>query len=111
MPVVLPEMEELLPPLRAGLIKKFLLANRQPYDTSVSCGCLFAIFRRKIDFPDEIVMHVDPMDTVAAGFVKGMGHDFIDKLMQKRGGQYRGFRVLLQNLQKALDNCCCRCRT
>lgn len=56
----------------------------------VLCGCLFAIlakFGRQVDFSDEIIVYVDALDSMAAGFVGSVDHKLTYKLSQERGGQ------------------------
>ena len=48
-------------------------------------------------------MHVDPLYSVPAGFVRGVNHHFLHKLPQECGGQFSGLGVLLYNFQKALN--------
>ena len=48
------------------------------------CGCLpanLAVFRGKINFANEIVMHVNPLGAMAAGFVRGVGNYLSHKLV------------------------------
>ena len=82
------------------LIKKFLnilFIGGQQHGTSVSCCCFFAVLRRQVDFSNKIVMHIDLLYPVTAGFVRGMDNDFRHKLMQKERRQFGGFGVLLHD--------------
>ena len=68
-------------------IKKFSLLGRQLYDAKVSYSCLFAVlakFRGKINLSDKIIVYVNPLDTVAAGFVRGVNNHLFHKLTQER---------------------------
>ena len=64
---------------------------------------LLAIFRRKINFSNKIVVYVYPLYAVAAGFVSFMDNDLFHKLMQKLRGQLCRLGVLLYDFQKTLN--------
>ena len=60
---------------RTGWIKKFSVSDGQPHGALASCGRPFAVsaeFRRQVDFTNEIVIHINSLDAMAAGLVRGM---------------------------------------
>ena len=80
--------------------------GRQLYDAKVSYSCLFAVlakFRGKTNLSNKIIVYVNPLDTVAAGFVRGVNNHLFHKLMQERRSQLRRLGVLLHDFHKALD--------
>ena len=90
---------------RAGWIKKFSISDGQPHGALASCGRPFAVsaeFRRQVDFTNEIVIHINSLDAMAAGLVRGMDNDLVHKLPQDNGGQLRGLGILLHDFQEAL---------
>lgn len=52
------------------------------------------IFRRKLNFPNKIIMYINPLYAVAAGLVGLMDNNLIHKLMQKLGSQFCRLGVL-----------------
>ena len=86
--------------------KEVFFIGEQPHDAKVSCGCLFAVlakFRGKINLPDKIIVYVNALDTMAAGFIGSMDNDFLHKLPQKCRGQFSWLGVFLYDFQKTLD--------
>ena len=62
-----------------------------------------AKFRGKINLPDEVIVHVNTLDTLAAGLIRGMDNNFLHKLPQKCRGQFGGLGVLFYDFQKVLN--------
>lgn len=64
-------------------IKKFCLLGAQPHDAVVSCGCRFAVpakFRGKINLPDKVIVYVNALGAMAAGFIRGVDNYLFHKL-------------------------------
>ena len=69
--------------LWAMRIKKFCLLGAQPHDAVVSCGCRFAVpakFRGKINLPDKVIVYVNALGAMAAGFIRGVDNYLFHKL-------------------------------
>ena len=64
---------------------------------------LSTIFGGKVDFTDKVVMYVDSLYAVAAGFVRFADKNLVYKFVQNIRGQFCRFGVLLNYFQKALD--------
>ena len=78
----------------------------QLHDAVESCGCLLAILailRGKFNLANEIVRHLNPLNAVAAGLVRGVDNYLFHKLTQEDRGQLCRCGVLPYNLQKTLD--------
>ena len=75
--------KEVLVGLWAMRIKKFCLLGVQPHDAVVSCGCRFAVpakFRGKINLPDKVIVYVNALGAMAAGFIRGVDNYLFHKL-------------------------------
>lgn len=86
--------------------KEVFTVGRQLYDAKVSYSYLFPVlakFRGKINLSDKIIVYVNPLDTVAVGFVQGVNNHLFHKLTQERRIQLRWLGVLLHDFHKALD--------
>ena len=80
------------------LIKNFSLSEDLPHDVKTSCGCLlpkFLVFRGKADLSDKVIMYVNTLRAMAAGFIGSMDNYLFHKLMQEFRGQLCRFGVLL----------------
>ena len=83
--------------------KEVFSKDGQQHDTSVSCCCPFAVLTGQVNFPDEVIVDINLLYSVSAGFIRGVYHDLVNKLPEHGWCQFSRLRVLAYNLQEALD--------
>lgn len=57
----------------------------------------------KLISPIRLIVYVNALGAMAAGFIRGVDNYLFHKLTQKRRGQFGGFGVFLYDFQKILD--------
>ena len=70
------------------------------------CGVLhrsfFVCHVGHCDFTDKIVVNINLLDAMPAGFIRFMDHDFLYKRIEQFGEQYVRYRVFMNQLQEAV---------